>query len=110
VQTEEVAFTPAAGGNLWLRSGKLTYRMGRHAIQVGPGADVHRLAHTHSAGAVAGCFRVAIALTTPVSQSLEIRYGRWSRATRSIEVASLETVETPAVTDTIPIAQSFVRI
>jgi len=87
LQTRDLDCCPAEGSELFLRHGVATYRMGRHAISVGPGREAHRVPHTHAAGKVAGCFRVVINLLTPLNNRIEIRYGLWSEATRAIHAA-----------------------
>ena len=68
-----------------LKSGYGTFRCESQAIRIGPGSGVHYHWEMRESEPGRDSFRVLITLQTPVDRTLEIRYGTWSLATRSLE-------------------------
>jgi len=73
-----------AGEVALLKSGYAIYHVGGDAISIGPGTYGHRTWQMRGSEAAPGLFRVLLTSVTPVEQTVEIRYGRWSVATESI--------------------------
>ena len=61
------------GGTAFLKAGFATYRVGSEAISVGPGNLQHRMWNMRNSEPEPECFRLLIALMTPVDWTLEIR-------------------------------------
>ena len=62
------------GGTAFLKAGFATYRIGAEAISVGPGNLQHRMWNMRNSEPEPDCFRLLIALMTPVDWTLEIRF------------------------------------
>jgi hypothetical protein len=80
-ETADQVVEVANGQTALLTAGWGLFRRGADAIRVGPGAKAHRLWHMRGAEAQPDCFRVLVALETPVEHRLELRCGTWSPAT-----------------------------
>ena len=77
--------TPVENGqSAILKAGTGTFHSGTEAITIGPGNDDHRNWALRNSDPRDDRFRVLIALTTPVNHTIEIRYGDWSLATKSL--------------------------
>ncbi len=61
------------GGTAFLKAGFATYRIEAEAISVGPGNLQHRMWSMRNSEPEPDCFRLLIALMTPVDWTLEIR-------------------------------------
>ena len=86
-ETADQVIQVADGMTAVLKSGHGTFRCGRQAIRIGPGSGVHYQWEMRESEPGLDSFRVLITLQTPVDRTLEIRYGTWSLATRSLERA-----------------------
>ena len=86
-ETADQVIQVADGMTALLKSGHGMYRCGRQAIRIGPGSGVHYHWEMRESEPGLDSFRVLITLQTPVDRTLEIRYGTWSLATRSLERA-----------------------
>lgn len=82
--TAAAAWSPRAGDDVLLQQGRAIYHDASHAIAVGPGSAAHRLLALTNGPSPSGCFRLAMALLSPLDARLTIRVGRWSEATRDI--------------------------
>ena len=78
LETEGVLIEGKAGNSAFLKAGHAVYRVGEDVISFGPGEMRHRMWRMHNAEAAPECFRVLVALMTPVERKVEIRCGRWS--------------------------------
>lgn len=67
-----------------LKAGHGVFHRGEHGISVGPGGDAHRMWQMRATEPEPDSFRVLITLQTPIDRVLEIRYGRWSPATKGL--------------------------
>jgi hypothetical protein len=67
-----------------LKSGHGIFHRGDHGISVGPGGDAHRMWQMRGTEPEPDSFRVLLTFRTPIDQVLEIRYGRWSPATKGL--------------------------
>jgi hypothetical protein len=77
--------TPVENGqSAILKAGTGTFHSGTEAITIGPGNDDHRNWALRNSDPRDDRFRVLIALTTPVNHTIEVRYGDWSLATKSL--------------------------
>lgn len=77
--------TPVENGqSSILKSGFGIFHRGSEAVSIGPGSDDHRHWSLRNSDPAEDRFRVLVALTTPVDHKLEIRYGTWSVATKSL--------------------------
>ena len=83
-ETADQVTQVTAGMTSVLKSGHGTFRRGDQAIRIGPGSGVHYDWQMRESEPSLDSFRVLITLQTPVDRTLEIRYGSWSLATRSL--------------------------
>ena len=83
-ETADQVMPVADGMTALLKSGHGTFRCGSQAIRIGPGSGVHYHWEMRDSEPGRDSFRVLITLQTPVDRTLEIRYGTWSLATRSL--------------------------
>jgi hypothetical protein len=75
-QTADTCLKPVAGQVIFLRGGYGTMRYGHDVIELGPGADSHRMWAMRDAEPAPGHVRVLIPLETPVEHRLTIRCRR----------------------------------
>ena len=74
----------AVGQSAFLENGMATYRLEEDAISIGPGNVAHRMWQMRNSEISSGFFRLLIPFTTPLETELQVRYGQWSSATRSV--------------------------
>lgn len=72
------------GFSVILKTGHGTFRRGDEGISIGPGSDAHSDWDMRESHPTKDAFRVLITFQTPFKRTLEIRYGRWSIATRKL--------------------------
>jgi len=75
-ETGDTATATAAGQTLFLKRGAGRMRYGHDVIEVGPGADEHRMVAMRDAEPAPAHARVVIALQTPADHTLRIRCRR----------------------------------
>lgn len=91
-----LSFRPVAGQIVRLRDRRVVYHTRQHALEIGCGEDAHRLADDTLSQQIPGCFRLVIAMQTPVkSRTIQLRHGRWSDAERRL-LSSSNSLETPS--------------
>jgi len=67
-----------------LKSGHGVFHRGEHGISIGPGGDAHRMWQMRNTEPEPDSFRVLVTLQTPIDQTVEIRCGRRSPATKGL--------------------------
>ena len=77
--------TPISNGqSSILKSGIGIFHRGSEGVSIGPGSDRHRSWSMRNSDPSTEQFRVLIALQTPVEHTIELRYGTWSIASKSL--------------------------
>ncbi|MFH1567908.1 MAG: hypothetical protein ABIL09_07890 [Gemmatimonadota bacterium] len=71
------AIEGTAGATAFLTAGRARYRVAEDVVEVGPGADGHRMWHMHNSPGAPAHFRLLVPLLTPVEQVFEVRTGRF---------------------------------
>ena len=72
-ETDDLCLSPEAGQVLFLKRGYGIMRYGNDVIQIGPGANAHRMWHMRDAETAAGHVRVLFTSTTPVDHPFPLR-------------------------------------
>jgi hypothetical protein len=75
-ETSDTCLKPQAGQVLFLKAGRGAMRYGHDVIEVGPGADAHRMWAMRDAEAAPAHVRVLLTFETPVDHLLQIRCRR----------------------------------
>lgn len=84
LQSPTLSLEPAEGSTLFHQQGEITVHDGTHAIRVSPGADAHVMQDLIDGPPINGCFRVVVALMSPLNHTIALRWGLWSTAIRSM--------------------------
>lgn len=72
-ETDDTCFEPRAGQVLFLKSGRGAMRYGRDVLEIGPGADAHRMAFMRDSEAAPDRVRVLLTFLAPVDHTVHIR-------------------------------------
>lgn len=75
-ETDDTCVMPVAGQTLFLKRGRGRMRYGHDVIEIGPGADSHRMWAMRDAETAPGHARILITFETPVEHRLSIRCRR----------------------------------
>ena len=83
-ETTDTVLRAGPGQSVLLKAGHGTFRVGDDAIMVGLGSFSHHDWDLRESQPSADAFRVLSTFTTPFDHVVQIRYGYWSLATRSL--------------------------
>ncbi|HLK60068.1 MAG TPA: hypothetical protein VKU00_26140, partial [Chthonomonadaceae bacterium] len=72
-ETDDTAFTPQPGAVIFLKHGYGAMRYGTDVIEIGPGADAHRMNPMRDAEAAPNHVRVLVTFFTPIDHLFRIR-------------------------------------
>jgi hypothetical protein len=84
LDTNRLMLRPQAGDELLLGGGRAIAHSQDYAISIAGGGMAHRMIELMGRPKLAGCYRLFMAFLSPLDEVIEIRYGRWSEATRDL--------------------------